>query len=153
MLFITCVSKRRSAKLPHRVLFIPKVGKETLCEPRSWRPISLMQYQMKGCEKLLVRDNEEVVKIPLHINQHGFRKSRSCISSLSSKIGRIEKALVDHGYALGCYLDIKGAFDHVQNNCIIDACKQKGCKETFINWFSDFFNNRSISFEFKGKKL
>ena len=136
-----------------RVLFIPKVGKETLCEPRSWRPISLMQYQMKGCEKLLVRENEGVVERPLHFNQHGFRKSRSCISSLSSKIGRIEKALVDHGFALGCYLDIKGAFDHVQNACIIDACKQKGCKETFIGWFSDFLNNRSISFDFKGKEF
>ena len=111
-----------------------------------------MQYQMKGCEKLLIRDNKETVEIPLHYNQHGFREARSCISALSSKVGRIEKALVDHGVAICVYLDIKGAFDHVRNGCIIEACKQKGCKDTFIEWFSDFFNNRSISFEFKGKQ-
>ena len=144
------------------VLFIPKAGKP-LCEPRSWRPISLMQYQMKGLEKLLIRENEgnyvrnqkETAKVnlrPLHLNQHGFRKSRSCISSLSSKIGRIEKALVDHAFALAVYLDIKGAFDHVTNGCITQACRNKGCKAAFIEWFSDFFNNRSVNFEFKGKK-
>ena len=136
-----------------KVLFIPKAGKKSLCEPRSWRPISLMQYQMKGNEKLLIRENEFSLdgNGALHNNQHGFRKQRSCISSLSSKVGRIEKALRDHGFALAVYLDIKGAFDNVQNNCIKQACKEKGCKDTFIEWFADFFNNRSISFEFKGK--
>ena len=110
-----------------KVLFIPKHGKP-LCEPRSWRPISLMQYEMKGMEKLLIRENagnkvwDPTQRTPFgpqrprtHLNQHGFRKKRSCVSSLSSKVGRIEKAIVDHGFALSVYVDIKGAFDHVTN--------------------------------------
>ena len=48
-------------------------------------------------------------------------------------------------------MDIKGAFDHVTNECIEGACKIKGCKAAFIAWFSDFFNNRCVNFEFKGK--
>ena len=134
-----------------KVLFIPKHGKKTLCEPRSWRPISLMQYQMKGKEKLLIKDNE-IGKKPIHNNQHGFRKARSCMSSLSSKVGRIEKALVDHGFALAVYLDIKGAFDHCRNHCITRACQLRGCKTHFVEWFADFFNNRRIIIDFKGKQ-
>ena len=134
-----------------KVLFIPKSGKKSLCEPRSWRPISLMQYQMKGKEKLLIHDNI-VGKKPIHNNQHGFRRARSCISSLSSKVGRIEKALIDHGFALAVYLDIKGAFDHCRNHCITKACELRNCKTHFIEWFADFFNNRRIIIDFKGKK-
>ena len=123
-----------------------------------------MQYQMKGLEKLLIRENagnsvpNQQQRQPYgpqrpmtHLNQHGFRKQRSCISSLSSKTGRLEKALVDHAFALAVYLDIKGAFDHVTNECIEGACQKKGCKAAFIEWFSDFFTNRCVNFEFKGK--
>ena len=58
---------------------------------------------------------------------------------------------MDHAFALAVYLDIKGAFDHVTNQCIEGACQDKGCMAAFIEWFSDFFNNRSVNFEFKGK--
>ena len=41
-----------------RVIFIPKPGKGKYNDPGSWRPISLMQYMMKGCEKVVIWDNE-----------------------------------------------------------------------------------------------
>ena len=66
-----------------KVIFIPKHGKKVYDEPGSWRPIALMQHMHKGGEKLAMWDNEGKVERPLHLNQHGFRKSRSTISSLS----------------------------------------------------------------------
>ena len=59
-----------------KVLFIPKHGKP-LCEPRSWRPISLMQYEMKGLEKLLIRENSEnVVRDPNQKTPFGPQRLR-----------------------------------------------------------------------------
>ena len=98
-----------------RVIFIPKVGKGKYNDPGSWRPISLMQYQMKGFEKILIWDNEARLGRPLHLNQHGFRKAKSTISSWTSLLGIIEHALRKKGFAIACFLDIKGAFDFVKN--------------------------------------
>ena len=88
-----------------KVLFIPKHGKP-LCEPRSWRPISLMQYEMKGLEKLLIRENagnavrDPSDRTPLgpqrpmnHLNQHGFRKQRSCVQVLPANVAELKRHL------------------------------------------------------------
>ena len=66
-----------------RVIFIPKPDKETYADPRSFRPISLMNFVLKIMEKILLWQNEEKVlsQKPLHKNQHGFRKARSTDSA------------------------------------------------------------------------
>ena len=67
-----------------KVIFIPKVGKTDFSDPRSFRPISLMQFMYKILEKLLLWEQEGPNGLQLHENQHGFRKGRSCESTLTS---------------------------------------------------------------------
>ena len=98
------------AWLDVRVVFIPKPGKTSYTEPRSFRPITLMNFQHKILEKLLLWMNEEMVlkERPLHNNQHGFRKGRSCDSALTSLLSRIEGSFVDkkQGFALCAFLSL-----------------------------------------------
>ena len=61
-------------------------------------------------EKMVVWDAQAVQNRPVHVNQHGFTKGKSCDSALSSLVGRIEKALVDHTWAIGVFLDINLLF-------------------------------------------
>ena len=133
-----------------KVIFIPKHGKKKYNEPGSWRPISLMQHMQKGGEKLAMWDNEGKVEQPLHLNQHGFRKSRSCMSSVSSLVGKIERPISQTGFALVVFLDIKGAFDYAKNSSIMACLKaRRGTRDTSITWFEDFLVNRNIQINMK----
>ena len=134
-----------------KVIFIPKPGKTNYALPRSFRPISLMQFMMKIMEKMLLWVNEEVTGLPLHKNQHGFRKGRSCDSNLTSLTTKIEKSLIDRKFRVQVWIDIKGAFDNIRNVSMEAAMRKKGCRPEYINWYLDFFNNRNIMVEYKGQ--
>ena len=59
--------------LPHGNTTIPKVGKEDYALAKSYRPISLMNYLLKGLEWLSVWVADTALEDnPLHIKQHGF---------------------------------------------------------------------------------
>ena len=58
------------------VVFIPKQGKTSYQEAKSFRPISLSNYLLKGLEKLLVEQMDLGLEDhPIHKNQHGFQRS------------------------------------------------------------------------------
>ena len=133
-----------------KVIFIPKVGKTDFSDPRSFRPISLMQFMYKILEKLLLWEQEGPNGLQLHENQHGFRKGRSCESTLTSFVGCIEKGLQNKHYTVALFVDIKGAFDNIKNENIVNAMKAKGCKNRYIKWCQDFLYNRNIVVDFKG---
>ena len=135
-----------------KVVFIPKQGKKNYSDPRSYRPISLMNFILKIMEKILLWDNEELILTakPLHNSQFGFRKGRSTDTGLTSFIGKIEYILLKKGYALAVFLDIQGAYDNVQNGSIIRALKERGCKPGYINWILDFLKFRKVNAVYKG---
>ena len=138
-----------------KVLFIPKHGKP-LCEPRSWRPISLMQYNMKGLEKLLIRENAgNTVKDPQqktpygpqrrmnHLNQHGFRKFRSCESQLITTVEDLAKNLDNGNQTDMILLDFSKAFDKVNHSSLLAKLQHYGINGKLHKWISGFLDNRS----------
>ena len=135
-----------------RVVFIPKQDKKSYKDPRSYRPISLMNFILKIMEKILLWDNEETIlsKKPLHKSQFGFRKGRSTDSALTSFIGKIEYVLKERGYALAVFIDIQGAYDNLSNGSIVRALKKRGCNPGYINWTLDFLKFRKVNIDYKG---
>ena len=77
-----------------KVVFIPKPGKERYDKAKSFRPISLSNYLLKGLEKLCVWKMEEDMK-PIHKNQHGFQRGKSTESALSKTVNVIEIFLAE----------------------------------------------------------
>ena len=143
-----------NAWLDVRVVFIPKPGKTDYTIPRSFRPITLMNFMYKILEKVLLWDNEEhVLKFkPLHDNQHGFRKGRSCDSALTSLVSRIESSFIDKGlgFTLCAFLDFTGAYDNLTNRSMLNALRTRGCREEFIGWIFDFLKHRVINTSLRG---
>jgi hypothetical protein len=106
-----------------RVIFIPKPGKATYEDPRSFRPITLSSFMIKTMERVVAWHLEETSlrTSPLSDSQHAFRKGRSTESALSNMTEYIEYALANGEYALGVFLDIQGAFDNVKPSSIVQG--------------------------------
>ena len=74
------------------VVFIPKQGKASYQEAKSFRPISLSNYLLKGLEKLLVEQMDLALEDhPIHKNQHGFQRGLSTETAISKTVNYIEK--------------------------------------------------------------
>ena len=77
-----------------KVIFISKPGKDTYDKPKSFRPISLSNYLLKGLERLVGwRMDCALAKHPLHNKQHGFLSGKSTESAISNTVNYIEKHL------------------------------------------------------------
>ena len=97
-----------------KVVFIPKIGKDKYDEPKSFRPISLTNYLLKGLERLCcwsmdikLRDN------PVHSRQHGFLSNKSTETAISEVKDMIEGYVYKKKHCIGVFLDIKSAFDTI----------------------------------------
>ena len=106
-----------------RVVFLPKPGKTDYATAKSFRPICLSSFLLKGLEKLIDRylRGGPLVTVPLHPRQHAFQTGKSTESALHQLVGRIEKALDAKEYVLGVFFDIEGAFDNTSSTCVKNA--------------------------------
>ena len=74
-----------------KVIFISKPGKETYDKPKSFRPISLSNYLLKGLERLVGwRMDRAILTHPLHHKQHGFLTGKSTESAISNTVNYIK---------------------------------------------------------------
>ena len=138
-----------------KVIFIPKPGKSDYTNPKSYRPISLLSFLFKVHERVVLYHLQETILVdsPLSIDQHGFRKGRSCESALSNFVEQIETANEKQQYALAVFLDIEGAFDGVTIPDILQALGNKKVDRQTIRWYEHFLYNRSITVDYKGNTI
>ena len=75
-------------------------------------------------------------------NQHGFRRNHSCVTQLLTHTNFILSNLVE-GDEVDCiYIDFAKAFDKVDHSILVDKLKCYGITTKYLNWISDFLNNR-----------
>ena len=81
-----------------------KKGKTSYQEAKSFRPISLSNYLLKGVEKLLVEQMDLALEDhPIHKNQHGFQRSLSIETAISKTVNYIEKHINSGREVLGVF--------------------------------------------------
>ena len=77
-----------------------------------------------------------------NINQHGFRKGRSCLSQLLEHHMSILEALAD-GLAVDVvYLDFAKAFDKVDHGVLLIKLRKLGLSGTLLSWIDSFLSDR-----------
>ena len=89
-------------------------------DPANYRPISITSHVIKIFERVLRK------KIVQHIEgnnlisnkQHGFRKSRSCLTQLLSHVDSVLKCLNSGDEVDTIYLDYAKAFDKVDHKIL-----------------------------------
>ncbi|KAL6421251.1 hypothetical protein ACFW04_013666 [Cataglyphis niger] len=100
-----------------KMVFISKVGKTCCTSAKYSRPISLTSFLLKMLEKLVEIYLKDMVlgRHQLHGNQHAYRMSFSIETAFHPLVSQIEKDLMEGGYAVGTFLDIKVAFNNTSH--------------------------------------
>ena len=103
-------------------------------DPENYRPISLTSHLIKIFERVI--RNKLVCHLEsnsiLSNKQHGFRKSRSCLTHLLKHIDDIIQSL----------LDFAKAFDKVDHEILVHKLRQCGVQGKLIKWMKQFLTNR-----------
>ena len=106
-------------------IFLPKPGKESYFEAKSFCMITLTSFQLKWLERLVLyhsnKDNN--VQAKLSASQDGFRKGVSTETALHEFVRHVKHCVVRKKPALGIFLDILGAFDNVPSVALLQLCK------------------------------
>ena len=127
-----------------RVVFIPKLGKASYREVKSFRPISLASFLLKTLERLVEFHLKQgiLTDLPLHKHQHAYQSGLSTESALHDVVRRIERSLSRKQSALGCFLDIPGAFDSVPVWVIEEAMMERNFPNVIRTWIAFMLRSR-----------
>jgi hypothetical protein len=137
------------------VTFIPKIGKDTYTLAKSYRPISLSNYFLKGLERLLGWHMKEMLeKFPVHVGQHGFCNNKGTETAISETVNFIEKNInTSAKHVVAVSLDISSAFDTIQPLAIKDSLIKHGGNHSFVNWYYNYITKRYIQTTLHGHTL
>ena len=130
-------------------IFLPKPGKESYFEAKSFRIITLTSFQLKWLERLILyhinEDNNMQAK--LSASQYGFRAGVSTETALHEFVRRVEHCLVRKKPALGIFLDIVGALDNVTFHGIVAALRRLSMVKILTSWIEDFLRHCTVQVE------
>ena len=127
-----------------RVAFIPKPGKEDYMDPKSYRPISLTSFFLKGLERLVLWDLQVTVEKdkPLHPNLFSYREGKSTEDALHLVVHKIETAISTQKVAVAMFLDIEAAFNNATFGSMKEVLIEKGVVMSLVDWISFTLENR-----------
>ena len=108
-----------------------------------------MSFLFKTLERLVCWRNDETAfkDKPFHNRQYAFRKGYSTERAMSDALKIIEKGFYKGDYVVGCFLDIKGAFDNITTGAIVRALEKKNVERNIIRWYDQYLNNRVCTAE------
>ncbi len=129
-----------------RVVFTPKPGTMDYSKANNFRPISLTSFFLKTLEKLIdryIRDGPLSIK-PIHFKQNAYQPGKSCDNALHNVVASIEEALNFKEFAIGCFIDISGAFNNITFRAITNACHKFGIDQGITEWIYFMLRSRII---------
>ena len=129
-----------------------KKGNKT--EAVNYRPVSITSHLIKIFERVmrkhLVRHLEENQALP--DSQHGFRKSRSCLTQLIEHVDTVLRSLNEGNEVDVIYLDYSKAFDKVDHRLLLEKLKLYGISGKVYNWLESFLTGRQQTVVVDGAK-
>ena len=119
-----------------RVAFIPKPGKADYTDPKSYRPISLSSFLLKGLERLVLWDLQVTVERlkPMKPNIFSYREGKSTEDALHLLVHNVEKALNTQRVAVAMFLDIEAAFNNATFGSMKEVLVEKGVVMPLTEW-------------------
>jgi hypothetical protein len=135
-----------------RIVFIPKPGRISYEDPRSYRAISLMSFFLKTSERLVDRyiGCTSLIEKPIHANQHAYQKGKSVNTAIHKVVHTIESAFDSGEFTLGVFLDIEGAFDRTNYNSISCAANEHGVHSVLTGWIEAMLMSRVLKANLRG---
>lgn len=119
---------------------LDKPGKKAL------RPITLTSCTGKIIEKIInnrlqlwIEENQIIDK-----TQAGFRKDKSTMDNLYWLHAELKENIRNGDTTLATFVDIKGAYDSVDLNKLIQIMKEKKCPKKIVKWINNWLTGRNI---------
>lgn len=129
-----------------KVVFLLNPGKTNCSLAENYRPISLTSFMLKTIEKLIDRylRDEPLSKIKIHDKQDAYQSGKSTENALQNLVQNIELSLAYEEFALGCFIDISGAFNHLTYLAIKRACHKFKIDPGITGWIQAMLHSRLI---------
>lgn len=115
------------------ITLIPKKGKDP-GECRNYRPISLMQMDVKIISKVLANRLDKVITSLIHTDQVGFIRGRSSADNIRRLIDVMWSVAEVQSPVAAISLDAEKAFDMVEWPYLFELLGRYGFGGTFIEW-------------------
>ena len=108
---------------------------------KNWRPISLINVDIKIASKVLAFRLRKVIHKVIHYDQTAYVKGRYIGESVRLIDDLLAYAESEHLDRILFAADIEKAFDSVEHNFIFTSLKKFGFGEDFIRWIKTFLND------------
>ena len=132
------------------VIFIPNPGKEDYSSPKSYRPITLSSFVLKGLERIMLWYLREKVITNAVVAQHAYTRGLSTESALSEVLDHVESSFYRKEKVIAVSLDCTGAFDCVGFDAASDALITKGVPEGMTRWCTYLLRGRKVTANLQG---
>lgn len=112
--------------------------------PSNYRPISLLNTLSKIFEKVIYNRLLNFVNKHniLYNNQFGFRKNHCTEHALIKLVDTITEALDNNKVVCSVFIDLKKAFDTIDNNILIQKLYNYGIRGNCLNLIKSYLTNR-----------
>ena len=126
-----------------KIIPIFKAGSKLLVT--NYRPISLLSVYSKIFEKLVHKQlyNFMTVNSVIFESQFGFQKGRSTVHSLIEIVENIRNCMDSSMYGCGIFIDLKKAFDTVNDEILIKKLEHYGVRGKSMEWFASYLKGRT----------
>jgi ribonuclease HI len=133
--------------LKTKAVFIPKPGKKDYREAKSFRPISLSSFILKGLERIIHWELTDTTlkEKPLSKNLYSYQEGISTENALHRVISKIEKSLEENKTTIIIFLDISGAFSDASIAGLKKSLANRGVKKDIGTWITYMLENRKVS--------
>ena len=132
------------------VIFIPKPGKEDYTSPKSYRPITLSSFVLKGLERIMLWYLREKVITKTLVSQHAYTRGLSTESALSEVLDHVESSFYRREKVIAVSLDCTGAFDCVGFDAASEALIANGVPEGMSIWYTNLLKGREVTASLQG---
>ena len=136
------------------VIFLPKPGKSSYADPKSFRPICLSNYLLKGLERLITWRMDDSLKVyPIHSKQHGFQKGKGTELAISNLVSYAEPHVFFHRCCIAIFLDITSAYDSMDIHHIRTSLYLHGGDDDLVEWYFHSLGHRTLEADMHGASL
>jgi hypothetical protein len=132
------------------VVIIKKLGKPDYGVPKAYRPISLLNCLGKISEKIMASRLAHMAEKHqlLHHLQIGGRPKRSAVDAVMLLTSIIDQGKREGKITSTLCIDVKGAFDNVYKQRLLQTLKQMQLNPAIIRWVNSFLTDRLASLAF-----
>lgn len=126
---------------------IPKAGSRPPCDPKAYRPITLLPIMGKILERLMSSRIESHLSenCPISERQFGFRPRKSTEDAIRFVLDSVENSRKN--LVAGVFLDIAGAFDCAWWPLVLAKLRLRQIPGDLFALVQSYFSNREITYD------